>query len=414
MNQSTPPNNPYEQDGTSIPEAGTESNPYLRQHGSAASPDLNAAAPSLRVEEQQRVNRKALMFLAGIVGLLVLLAIFVLGNSSQDEEAAPELRDVANAPEAPGAPQLPIIDSGEPIPVQSYDDGSGAGLPPLPPEPSQSTYPSADYGSSAPGPAAPAAPRPPTLAERRMGMVDPADVGSSAGLDATVSGDGMNGPPGATGQAAGAGAAGRDGPSSARFLRNPNALLVRGTYLRCVLETRIITDVPGFTSCIVTEPVYSINGRSLLLPRGSKISGRYQEEPSGPRVAVVWDRITTPNGVDVNMSSPGIDNLGGAGHPGHYTNHWPSKIASALMISLVADAFKYAAAENGPPTTSVGEGVIVQNPYESVTARSMERMANEAISKNLRRPATVTINQGTVVNVYVARDVDFSGVIARR
>jgi type IV secretion system protein VirB10 len=184
--------------------------------------------------------------------------------------------------------------------------------------------------------------------------------------------------------------------------------------VRCVLETRIVTDIPGFTSCIVTEPVYSINGRNLLLPKGSKISGRYDSEPNGPRVSVIWDRITTPNGIDVNMASPGVDGLGGAGHPGEYNAHWGSRISAALLISVLSDAFKFAAAENGPPLTSVSNGVITQQPYESSTARTMERMANQALDRGMHRPATVTINQGTVVNVYVAKDVDFSGVLARR
>jgi type IV secretion system protein VirB10 len=42
----------------------------------------------------------------------------------------------------------------------------------------------------------------------------------------------------------------------------------------------------------------------------------------------------------------------------------------------------------------------------------MERLANETLGSS-RRPPTVTINQGTVVYVYVARDVDFSAVVAR-
>jgi type IV secretion system protein VirB10 len=159
--------------------------------------------------------------------------------------------------------------------------------------------------------------------------------------------------------------------------------------------------------------VYSINGRSLLLPKGSKIYGAYGGGPKGKRVEVIWDRITTPNGIDVAMSSPGIDQLGGAGHPGDYSAHWGSRIASALMISLIADAFKYAAAEHGPETTTISSsGFAVQSPYESATARSMERLANEAMSE--RRPPTVTINQGTVMSVYVAKDVDFSDVLPRR
>jgi type IV secretion system protein VirB10 len=203
--------------------------------------------------------------------------------------------------------------------------------------------------------------------------------------------------------------------SIAQYLRNPDALLVRGTYIRCVLETRIITDVDGYTSCIVTEPVYSINGRKLLLPKGSKALGRYQGEPKGPRVAVVWDRITTPSGLDVMLEGPGIDNLGGAGHPGDYNGHWFSKMSSALMISIISDAFKYAAAENGPETTSITPGGFVAvQPFESNTAKTMEQLASQALSKAMARPATVTINQCTVLNIYVAQDVDFSGVVARR
>ncbi len=206
----------------------------------------------------------------------------------------------------------------------------------------------------------------------------------------------------------------QDQETSAKPIANPDGLLVRGTYIRCVLETRIITDFPGFTSCIITEPVYSINGRRLLLPKGSKMLGQYGAvEPTGPRMQVVWDRITTPTGIDVTMVGPGVDNLGSAGHPGQYNAHWPSRISSALMISLLSDAFKWEAAEHGPKTTSVGlnSGVVTQQPYESNTAQSIQRLADQALDH--RHPATVTINQGTVINVYVAKDVDFTAVLPR-
>ena len=203
-----------------------------------------------------------------------------------------------------------------------------------------------------------------------------------------------------------------EGPTSAQPMYRPDTLLLRGTYIRCVLQSRIVSDYPGYTSCIVTEPVYSVNGKRLLLPRGSKVQGSYgRDELIGERVNVAWDRVTTPNGLDINMTSPGVDVLGSAGHPGHYTAHWGQRITSALLISILSDAFKYAAAENGPPTTSVVNGALVQNPYESSTARTMERLANMALDRNMSRPPTVTINQGTVVAIYVSRDVDFSSVI---
>ena len=178
-----------------------------------------------------------------------------------------------------------------------------------------------------------------------------------------------------------------------------------------MLQSRVISDFPGYTSCIVTEPVYSVTGRRLLLPRGSKVLGSYEPDIVGNRVAVVWDRITTPTGLDVNMRSPGVDMLGAAGVPGHYSGHWGQRIGSALLISMLSDAFKYAGAKHGPQETSIANGVVVQSPYESSTARTMERLANMALERNMARPPTVTINQGSIVNVYVARDVDFSSVL---
>jgi type IV secretion system protein VirB10 len=189
--------------------------------------------------------------------------------------------------------------------------------------------------------------------------------------------------------------------------------MLRGTFIRCVLETRIITDMPGFTSCVVTEPVYSFTGKRLLLPKGSKVLGKYEMEPSGPRVAVIWDRIVTPTGIDVNMASPGVDTLGGAGHPGQYNAHWGSRIGSALLISLLSDAFKYEAAEHGPRQTTISNGVVTQSPFESNTADTIQQLANQAVRRAANRPATVTINQGTILAIYVAKDVDFTGVVAR-
>lgn len=386
-------------------------NPYLARRGSEPAPDLDAAAPSLHASDAQRLNRKALVFLAGILGLLALMASWMFRSASAGDDPVARPRQervtIPELPQAAATGAAPVA-AADPIEVQPYGPDAPQELPPLPPPPAPATYAAYD------APPPPQAPREPSLLERRMDVAtgsavarqgDPQDAYTQAMLASLRA---MQ--PGSTASPEPA----RPTGTSARYIRNPDALLVRGTYLRCVLETRIVTDIPGFTSCVVTEPVYSINGRSLLLPRGSKISGRYDTEPSGPRVSVIWDRITTPTGIDINMASPGVDHLGGAGHPGHYDAHWPSRVASALMISLVSDAFKYAGAKHGPTTSTVGNGFVVQEPFESNTARTVERLADQALSQGMRRPATVTLNHGAAVNVYVAQDVDFSGVLTPR
>lgn len=358
-----------------------------------AMPDLDASAPSLRAEDVQRLNRKALVFLAGIVVLLVLAILGMLRAVGGDDGPAsaprgqavviPELPRVnaASTPATPAVPVMPVI--AEPVPVI-----------PLPSTPVLPAMPVL------------AQPSGPSLVDRRTATGEGAASAAAADpyLQAMLAG--------LPGSEAPAEPAPMPGATSARPITRPDSLLVRGTYIRCVLETRIVTDVPGFTSCIVTEPVYSINGRRLLLPGGSKVLGRYEAEPRGPRVAVVWDRITTPTGIDISMASPGVDGLGGAGHPGHYSAHWGSRIGSALLVSLISDAFKYAAAKEGPAGAVIGQGgVVVHSPYESTTARTLERLANQAL--DARRPPTVTIQQGSLLNVYVARDVDFSAVVAQ-
>lgn len=393
------------------PEAGPErvapQNPYQRAVP-AADPDLDANAPYLRSADVQRLNRKALIFLAGIIALMLLVVFWIFSgglSSKQGDTPAKAPGEQVVIPAAPrDLPELPP--EAPPVPVEPD-------LPPLPmvEDSGPSTASMMAMPSGMPGQQAP------SLRERRM--LDMATTFGEGGNPDAAAGASMQDAGMAQyaalmgqGQAPAAPREPPDGVTSAKPLYNPNTLLLRGTYIRCVLESRVITDVPGYTSCVVTEPVYSVNGKRLLLPRGSKVMGSYNSDAIiGERAAIVWDRITTPTGMDVNMRSPGTDMLGAAGNPGHYSAHWAQRISSALLISMLSDAFKYAGAKHGPQETSIVNGAIVQNPYESNTARTMERLANMALDRNMARPPTVTINQGTIVNVYVARDVDFSAVM---
>jgi type IV secretion system protein VirB10 len=387
------------------------SNPYFGNAQAPQAPDLDAGAPQLRSAEENRLNRKALAFLGGILVLVVGMGYLVLHKKSADGADVPQAETTRAA-----APELPRLGPPAPAPPVNVEP-----IPMLPPLQSDASPRTSDMGRASPG-AERVMDRGPSLVDRRINGGAGVTGGGGDGSGGGASGDQytqlMLAALQANGQQPAAPEKTRRGPdvedaSSAAYIRSPDALLVRGTYLRCILETRIISDFAGYTSCLLTEPVYSINGRTLLLPKGSKIYGSYGGGPIGDRVEVIWDRVTTPNGIDVAMSSPGIDGLGGAGMPGQYSAHWGSRIASALMISLLADAFKYAAAEHGPESTTItGSGLAVQSPFESATARQMERLAGEALSQ--RRPPTVTINQGTRINVYVAKDVDFSQVLRSR
>jgi len=362
------------------------SNPYSNQYQQSAAPDLDANAPTLRSSDLRRMNRRALFYLVAIVVLLLAVAFWLIKGPSS-KAPAPKQAETITVPVAPIAPPpLPTTPLVQAIPLNT------APTPPLPmltktaqPQPTKQQGPS--------------------LLERRLAE-EQSNTASEA--PAAPAASPTKGPGDELGEM-------EDTKTSAEPLSNPDTIMVRGTFIRCVLQTRIISDFPGFASCVVTEPVYSFTGKRLLLPKGSKVLGKYRSTPIiGNRLAVIWDRIITPTGIDVNMSSPGVDDLGSSGNPGYLDSHWGSRITAALLISMLSDGFSYEAAEHGPKTTALaGNGVAVESPFQSNTAQTLQTLSQQAVQKAAQRPPTVTINQGTIIDVYVAKDVDFSGVVSK-
>ena len=387
MNSNTYPGGEYGDGQRADHDAPSMGGSYSDRYQSASAPDLDAGAPELRSQDFRRMNRRAFAFLGAIVLLLIILAWFLYHAATEPRLAPKQRAETLVVPELP-QPTLQAPPKATPqTPVNPIAAVAQPTVPPLPVLPMRPKN----------------AKRGPSLLARREMSAD--QTGSeTAPVPQAPS---MHGPASPLGGFV-------DQTTSAKPLAHPDSLLLRGTYIRCALESRIVSDIPGFTSCNVVEPVYSFNGRQLLIPKGSKVLGSYDHGPVGERIAVVWDRIVTPNGIDVNMSSPGMDNLGGSGTPGYLDSHWPSRISSAVLISLMSDAFLYEGEKHGPQTASIGaEGVVVQSPYQSNTAQTLQNLANQAVRQSANRAPTLTVNQGSIVTIYVARDVDFSGVAAK-
>ena len=193
-------------------------------------------------------------------------------------------------------------------------------------------------------------------------------------------------------------------PTKAERMPNRNLLLAKGTFIDCVLETRLDTTVPGMTSCVVPRNIYSANGKVLLIERGSKAVGEYKGavENGLNRIFVLWTQIQTPKGVRINLDSPGTDALGGAGLPGEVDFHWWARFGNALLFTLVQDAFEF-----GMTKQSENNGGV--NYYQN-SEDGMKDIIREAMRQSGNIPPTLTKNQGERIGIFVARDVDFSSV----
>ncbi|EJF84966.1 type IV secretion system protein VirB10 [Bartonella rattimassiliensis] len=188
----------------------------------------------------------------------------------------------------------------------------------------------------------------------------------------------------------------------ASTLGNRNYIITMGTSIPCILETAINSDQQGFASCIVSRDILSDNGRVVLLDKGTKIVGEYRAglKKGQTRLFVLWNRAQTPNGVIISLASPATDALGRSGMDGDIDNHWLERIGSALLVSLIKDVTSYANKRLSKK----------QDKEENETISSGQQIANIIVENYANIPPTLSKNQGEMVNIFVARDLDFSSV----
>jgi type IV secretion system protein VirB10 len=197
---------------------------------------------------------------------------------------------------------------------------------------------------------------------------------------------------------------------AAGHLGDMSLTLPRGTMFTCSLKTKIVSEQSGFVGCQVLRNVYSADGRVLLVDRGSHMDGEYTSRVKNgqSRIFVVWSRLRTPGGITVDLGSPATGPLGEAGVEGYVDNHWPERIGAALMLSLIEDAAKIAAAEAGSGSNS--STAIVLGDSADTTSNLSEKVLDAQINI----PPTIYKLHAEVVGIYVAKDVDFSSVYELR
>ena len=193
---------------------------------------------------------------------------------------------------------------------------------------------------------------------------------------------------------------------AAGLLGDRSLILPKGTAFTCALKTKLISAASGFVSCQVQRNVFSDDGRVLLVERGSHMDGEYRiasVRPGTVRIPVLWTRIRTPNGVTVDIESPGTGPLGESGVDGYVDNRWPERIGAAMLLSLIDDSVKLAIEDRG----SAGTGNTILLPS---TTSSTSKLAEKVLDSTINIPPLIYQNQGGIVGIYVARDVDFSSV----
>ncbi len=190
----------------------------------------------------------------------------------------------------------------------------------------------------------------------------------------------------------------------AQVLPTQRLLLPKGAFIDCTLETAIDSTLPGMTTCIMATDAFGVDGRVVLLERGTKLIGetRGQVQQGSARVFVLWDEARTPAGVIVPLASPGADELGRSGLPGTVDNHFWQRFGAAILVSIID------AGAEGAVQSAGGNGTVIVNPSAT------QGVLTEVLKGTINIPPTVTKQQGDRIQVLVARDLDFRSVYELR
>lgn len=399
--------------------------------------EVDLQLPPVNGEKKGKSKVIPLIFIT-VTGLFLLYIVFGMASKSPEEIKAAK-KEAEDAERFAVTGKLPAIDAPAPPTI------AGVPLPPMPP--TQDVVPSIDTleqgKTSAGSPGHPLntngeeeKPQWLIIKERRMGGQIAAAFEPSGGSAQTSGAKPAPAQPGAQDQTlamlqqiySGNGQAGSDqgdessaavdngfgsaltpmrtSGAAAALVFDRNLLLAKGSFLDCTLETRLDSTVPGMTSCVLARNVYSDNGKVLLLERGSRVIGEYTGgiKQGAARIFVLWTRVQTPQGVVINIDSPGTDGLGASGLDGYVDTQFWKRFGGAIMLSLIDDAAALATRNSERQ-----DQFTLANSQQAA-----QEMAAEALKNSINIPPILRKNHGDHLNIYVARDLDFRTVYALR
>lgn len=193
--------------------------------------------------------------------------------------------------------------------------------------------------------------------------------------------------------------------------------IAQGRIIQATTESALNTELPAPIRAIVSRDVFGEAGTEPLIPKGSRLIGQYNTDimAAQSRVFVVWTRVIRPDGVDVMINSPGVDQIGQAGYGGQVDTKFQQIFSRAVMASVVSIGLAMgsdAITGGGSTSTSNSTFGTTQSGDGATTAtvNALNRLGGTTdsfLSRFMNVRPTILVDQGTPVNVFVNRDLVF-------
>jgi type IV secretion system protein TrbI len=180
--------------------------------------------------------------------------------------------------------------------------------------------------------------------------------------------------------------------------------VLEGTLIDAVLTNRLDGSAAAPVNCLVTNAVYSHDGRHVLIPAGARILGETKPVQTfgDARLAVSFNRLIMPDGRTYRLDQfMGLNDIGDAGLRDQVNQHYKSTFGASAAVGLISGLAQYL----GTAGLSRGNGdrtVVITGGVGDAAAQSTAQVMN----RYLNRPPRITIREGHRVKVYVTSDVE--------
>lgn len=173
-----------------------------------------------------------------------------------------------------------------------------------------------------------------------------------------------------------------------------------GSILSGALVTGLRSDLPGPAIGQITDDVYdTVTGRSLLIPKGSRLLGAYEADVAfgQSRLSVVWTRLILPDGRSILLDDlRATDPQGFSGLEDAVENRWGARLRTAALTTLLA-----VGASAG---VSSGDDAVARALTQGVSG-GVNAFGQGLVEKGLGVAPRLTVRPGFAFRVIVAHDL---------
>ncbi|GGF99674.1 MULTISPECIES: TrbI/VirB10 family protein [Cysteiniphilum] len=192
-------------------------------------------------------------------------------------------------------------------------------------------------------------------------------------------------------------------------------VIMAGNSIPAILQTKIVSDLPGTIVARVAKDVYdTLTGSVLLIPRGSSLIGQYNSSTvyGDTSVQVKFIRLIRPDGTSIILpNQQGMDDSGVSGLTDEVNNHWGQLIGAAALSTVFNVPAVAAQVASQGQTGQYVDGQFVPN-YSNVAQNSVlqslgqtaTQVGGKITDRAMNLKPTITINSGKEFSVLVTKD----------